>query len=142
MLDHCPATWNYYDRHCYRIEYFPNANWFSHVSACLSHSSHLLSIRSQPEQVAITGFLNRQFRTTTEYVYIGLRFDNRVPSWEDGRSVQYSNNWRPNHPSFGHRGGDCAYILYTAGIDRDLWGVTDCTYGHTHYHICKRPSGE
>ena len=140
MPDTCPANWFYHDRHCYLLSQITRS-WYGHVSECLYFGSHLVSIRSRSEQVTITNNLNRRFGGSSVNLFIGLKYSNGVPSWEGGRSVQYFN-WEINQPIRGYRGGDCAFLRHTNGINRDLWAIGDCTYHTTPYSICKAPSGE
>ncbi|XP_065196688.1 uncharacterized protein LOC135828168 isoform X1 [Sycon ciliatum] len=149
QAENCPSGWNYYQRHCYLAAYDSTRysvarTAFSSHSECLRYGSHLVSIRSLEERQSIISYLSTHanFGTATVSVIIGLRHNGQEFYWDDGRTFNSRSfrNWAPGHPVLGHRGGDCVYMHYTNGVNRDLWYTADCEARFTRWAMCKKPS--
>ncbi|XP_015671550.1 snaclec mucetin subunit alpha-like [Protobothrops mucrosquamatus] len=95
----CIPGWSAYDRYCYQAFSEPK-NWEDAESFCEEgvKTSHLVSIESSGEGDFVAQLVAEKIKTSFQYVWIGLRIQNKEQQcrseWSDASSVNYENLYK------------------------------------------------
>jgi len=131
----CGLGERFFGDSCWWADPHQSYSWAWAEAECKARNSSLASIRSQQEQVFVTGL------TGGQWTWTGLTYDNRggvgeegESQWTDGTPLDYLN-WAERFPA-DYDTWDCIFVEGSAGVWRNAY----CDY-HLGV-VCRRDCGE